>query len=131
MSLCYRCETNTTSCKCSCNNEHICIDCNRSDEIRHNSNICPQCEEHCCQLCYNENEITDFIFMCKKCDVLVCYNCVGICWCQCMDCICKNCVTDNDLPICPVCNKKHTIPVCEDASIYCSVKCYHLSNNKD
>ena len=88
MRECYLCKS-VTFCKCSCDGYHICSDCYPSKE-----NICSGCEEHCCELCYNKDDICDLIFVCRRCDITVCFNCVGICWCQCHECICKQCVRD-------------------------------------
>lgn len=125
-------------CKCPCKpNCYTCINCffgsepinepingsryRKRNGPRNNPNICNSCEEHCCQLCYvySHSLIAEHLFCCKRCDKWVCIDCVGICWCQSLDCICKNCTTKDDIPDCSKCDNKYKIPICEDASIYC------------
>lgn len=104
--------------KCaSSNNCLICIDC-KTESFQSHPKICDNCMDHCCELCY-ETEEGYSKFICKRCGKGVCINCVGICWCQCLDCICKECTLDKDIPVCKKCYNKLKIPVCEDEDLFC------------
>lgn len=98
-------------CKCDCDIYcYLCSDCNK-DQI--NPNICVYCEEHCCQYCYS-NTIDSILLSCQRCKSFVCLDCVGICWCQCDECICNKCVKQEDITNCNICGNERKIPICED-----------------
>jgi len=95
----------------------ICIDCIPTSFTVH-PKICNYCVGHCCTLCF-EMEEGYSNFVCKRCKNEVCINCVGICWCQCLECICKECVLGTDIPRCSKCQNITEIPVCEDCETFC------------
>ena len=100
------------NCNCLCGKNNLHFTCINCYDIEVNLNICNKCKEHCCDFCYSFDEETK---VCKRCESSVCFNCIGICWCQCYECICNKCVVKEDIPNCVECAEKIEIPVCVDA----------------
>jgi len=105
------------SCKClekpGC---YICVDC-VPEAFNYHPKICNFCIDHCCELCFGFEDEQKWV--CERYNKEICMDCIAVCWCQCIECICKLCVKDKDIPICPKCDKKWEIPICEDGEMIC------------
>jgi hypothetical protein len=96
---------------------------------------CENChQEDVCQRCNTPGDTYIGLFRCEICEKNISINCddncLALCWCQAVECICRDCISNYDTPIlCKECDKdmrkelsKSTRSVAEDGDCLCD-KC--------
>ena len=88
-----------------------------------NENLCGRCGE------YTKNACSGFF--CERCDRGILIECVAVCWCQCHEAICKDCILKEpeDRWKCEKCgvdlreSLSEDLALCEDAQETLCIEC--------